>query len=297
MARIISVISEKGGVSKTTSTLHIAAKLAEKGMKVAIIDFDTTQANATNQLIGPIWKSENYRQGICSVITEGQEIDNVLCETGRENLYVVPSEKLSPTGSPFNIEGTLKDMGLEGYMFLKEAIENSQKLQDMNFIFIDNGPTLGITTIATLIASDYYCIPVRTESFSLDSIAPTIETARKVTKTNKYLRALGIYVALEDKRNKKNLKRATEELESIAASYEVHLFENRIPVNANFAYLPRDNNLIYDLKRGNRGGAEYEMLANEILERIMAIETSEVDAPEFIQPPKIDNNQSMEARS
>ena len=297
MTRIINVISEKGGVSKTTSTLHVAAKLAEKGMKVAVIDFDTTQANATTQLIGPIWSTDNYRQGICSVITEAVDIDNVICETGRDNLFLVPSEKLSKNGQPFNIEGTLKDMGLEGYMFLKEIIDGSKKLQDMNFIFIDNGPTLGITTVATLIASDYYVIPVRTESFSLDSIAPTIETANKVSKTNKYLKPLGIYVALEDKRNKKNLSRAIEELEAIAQQFDIHLFENRIPVNANFAYLPRDKNLIYDLKRGNRGGAEYELLANELLERIMFIETNEVENIEVPHHIQKSENKSMEARS
>lgn len=295
MPRIISVISEKGGVSKTTSTLHIAAKIAENNMKVAIIDFDTTQANATSQILGPIWSQDDYKKGICSVITEETKINDVVYKTDRENLFIVPSEKISSNGSPFNIEGTLKDMGLEGYMFLKEAIGESEKLQDMDFIFIDNGPTLGITTIATLIASDYYCIPVRTESFSLDSIAPTIETANKITKTNKYLKPLGIYVALEDKRNKKNLARAIEELESISNQYNVHLFENRIPVNANFSYLPRDKNLIYDLKRGNRGSNEYEHLANEILNRIMEIETSEVEEVTSIQN-KSTQESSMEAR-
>lgn len=295
MPRIISVISEKGGVSKTTSTLHIAAKIAENNMKVAIIDFDTTQANATSQILGPIWSQDDYKKGICSVITEETKINDVVYETDRENLFIVPSEKISSNGSPFNIEGTLKDMGLEGYMFLKEVLGESEKLQDMDFIFIDNGPTLGITTIATLIASDYYCIPVRTESFSLDSIAPTIETANKVTKTNKYLKPLGIYVALEDKRNKKNLARAIEELESISNQYNVHLFENRIPVNANFSYLPRDKNLIYDLKRGNRGSNEYEHLANEILKRIMEIETSEVEEVTPIQGKTTEEN-SMEAR-
>jgi chromosome partitioning protein len=295
MPRIISVISEKGGVSKTTSTLHVAAKIAENNMKVAIIDFDTTQANATSQILGPIWSQDNYKKGICSVITEGTKIDEVVYKTDRENLFIVPSEKISSNGSPFNIEGTLKDMGLEGYMFLKEAIGESSRLQEMDFIFIDNGPTLGITTIATLISSDYYCIPVRTESFSLDSIAPTIETANKVTKTNKYLKPLGIYVALEDKRNKKNLARAVEELENISKQYNVHLFENRIPVNANFSYLPRDKSLIYDLKRGNRGSNEYEHLANEILKRIMEIETSEAEEVVPVQNKSTQENR-MEAR-
>ena len=278
-ARTISVISEKGGVSKTTSVIHIGARLAEMGFKVAIIDFDTTQANATTQLVGPIWSADNYKKGICSVITEKTPIDDVIIETNRENLFLVPSEKLNSNGAPFNIEATLKELGLEGYMILKEAIKDSSKLEEMNFILIDNGPTLGITTVATLIASDYYTIPVRTESFSLDSIAPTVETANKVHKqANKLLKPLGIYIALEDKRNKKNLKRANQELQSISEQFEIHLFENRIPVNANFAYLPRDNKLIFDLKTSNRGKAEYELLTQEMLERIMKIEKEEASS-------------------
>jgi chromosome partitioning protein len=287
-SRIISIISEKGGVSKTTSAIHIASELASKGFQVAVLDFDTTQANATTQLIGQIWSADNYKKGICSVIMNESNIDDVIYPTKRDNLFIIPSEKFNQNGSPFNVEGTLKDMGLEGYMFLKEKIEGSEKLAEMNFIIIDNGPTLGITTIATLIASDYYCIPVRTESFSLDSIAPSIETAMKVQKTNKLLSPLGIYVTLEDKRNKKNLKIANSELESICSEYNVHLFENRIPVNANFAYLPREQKLISDLKTSNRGRAEYEMLTNEILERIIQIEKSE-QKTEF-------EESSMEAR-
>jgi chromosome partitioning protein len=287
-SRIISIISEKGGVSKTTSAIHIASELASKGFQVAVLDFDTTQANATTQLIGQIWSVDNYKKGICSVIMNESNIDDVIYPTKRDNLFIIPSEKFNQNGSPFNVEGTLKDMGLEGYMFLKEKIEASEKLSAMNFIIIDNGPTLGITTIATLIASDYYCIPVRTESFSLDSIAPSIETAMKVQKTNKLLSPLGIYVTLEDKRNKKNLKIANSELESICSEYNVHLFENRIPVNANFAYLPREQKLISDLKTSNRGRAEYEMLTNEILERIIQIEKSE-------QKVEFEEN-SMEAR-
>ncbi len=275
-ARIISIVSEKGGVSKTSSVCHIGARLSQMGFKVAIIDFDTTQANATTQLVGPIWTNEDYKKGICSVVTEGNLIDDVIIETGRENLFLIPSEKFQSNGAPFNIEATLKELGLEGYMLLKEAIESSSKLKDMNFIIIDNGPTLGITTVATLIASDYYAIPVRTESFSMDSISPTIDTANKVKKqANKLLKPLGVYIALEDKRNKKNLKRALDELEKITTDHSIHLFENRIPVNANFAYLPRDRKLIYDLKTGNRGRAEYEALTQEILERIMMIEKSE----------------------
>jgi chromosome partitioning protein len=274
-SRIISIVSEKGGVSKTTSAIHIAAELANKGFQVAVLDFDTTQANATTQLIGPIWTADNYRKGICSVVMSESSIDDVIYPTKRDNLFIIPSEKFNQNGSPFNVEGTLKDMGLEGYMFLKEKIEESEKLADMNFIIIDNGPTLGITTIATLIASDYYCVPVRTESFSLDSIAPSIETAIKVQKTNKLLSPLGVYVTLEDKRNKKNLKLANAELDQICEQYDIHLFENRIPVNANFAYLPRDQRLIFDLKTSNRGSVEYEMLTDEMLTRIVQIEKAE----------------------
>ena len=81
MSRIISVVGRKGGVAKTTSTVHLAAHLASLGFKTCIIDYDTSQSNSTRSLIGPFWEAEDNAKGICSVINDGGSFDDVIRET------------------------------------------------------------------------------------------------------------------------------------------------------------------------------------------------------------------------
>lgn len=276
MPRIISIASNKGGVGKSVSMIHIAAILAKNyGFKTCVIDFDTSQANATYQLIGATWTNENYKEGICSVVIGNKNIDEVVYPTGRENLFIVPSEKVSRSGVPYSVEGNLSEMGIDGFMFLKETIESSEKLQAMDFIFIDVGPTLGQQLVTSLIAADYFLISVKTESSSVDAVSPALAIYKKVLKINPYLKPLGMYISLEDKRVKKNLKRALDELNALSKMHNIKLFENRIPINSNFSYLAREQKLIIDLKTGNRGAAEYEHLTNEILEEVKRIEINE----------------------
>ncbi|MBT3980667.1 MAG: ParA family protein [Bacteriovoracaceae bacterium] len=289
MPRIISVTGQKGGIGKTTATVHIAARLADLGYKTCIIDFDTTQSNATRCLLGPVWEEENNLPGICDLMANGGEIDSVIYETPRENLYIIPSEKKDKRGANYNIEAILNQLGLEGFSLLKELIDASKKLESMHFVLIDNAPSLGITTVSALIASDYFLIPVQTADLSMESIGDTITAAFKVKKLqNEYLEPLGFFVASMDKRPKM-AKKAIGELMDLAVDSGIHFYESIIPISTKFAFLPRDRKTIYDVtKPSDRGHKEYIMLVDEILERIMEIETVETNTV----PPKSNNTQT-----
>lgn len=276
MPRIISIASGKGGVGKTSLITTLSGILSSKNLNTCLIDFDSTQANTTYQIIGPIWTNDNYKEGICSVVAGTKEIDEVVYETKRKNLFIVPSEKINKRGMPYNIESNLSEMGIDGFTFLKDSIEKSEKLQKMDFIFIDVGPTLGQQLVASLVSADYVLLAARTESASVDAIQPTLDICNKVLRMNPHLKPLGVCISLEDKRNKKNLARAVKELEEITKINNIKLFENRISVNSNFAYLAREQKLIIDLKPVDKGAVEYEHLANEILEEIKKIEMSEI---------------------
>jgi chromosome partitioning protein len=273
MARVISITGQKGGVGKTTSCIHIGAFLASQGFKVAIIDFDTTQANATRSLLGKIWDDYKDLGGICDVILNDTPIDNVVYETSRENLFIVPSEKVDKRGQNYNIEAALTQLGMDGFTMLSDQITSSKVLQEMNFIIIDNAPSLGITTVSSLVASDYYLIPVQTTDFSMESIHDTLETAKKVkSKINKSLEPLGFFISSMDKRPKL-AKKAASDMEQLAKDEGIHFFKTKIPISSKFSFLARNKETIYDQKGSAiRGKKEYFDLSKEILSRMMEIE-------------------------
>jgi chromosome partitioning protein len=279
MPRIISITGQKGGVGKTTSTVHIASRLADLGYKTLIIDFDTTQSNATRSIYGPVWDwaPEDKVRGICDVVANGGKLDDIIFETGRENLWIVPSEKKTPKGTNYNIEGSLNQMGLEGFSVLKELFDESSVLTEMHFVLIDNAPSLGITTVSSMIASDYFLIPVQTSDLSMESIGDTITAGLKVKKQmNEYLEPLGFFISTMDKRPKM-AKAAIIELESLAKETNIHFFNTKIPTSAKFAFLPREQKTIFDVtKKSARGHKEYLDLVSELLDQIKRIETGEV---------------------
>ena len=287
MPRVISITGQKGGIGKTTSTIHIASRLADMGFKTCIIDFDTTQSNVTRSVIGPIWESDEKVRGICDVMANGGSLDEVFYETDRENLYIIPSEKKDSRGANYNIEALLKQLGLEGFNLLKELIDESQKIGECHFVLIDNAPSLGITTVSSLLAADYFLIPVQTSDLSMESIGDTITAGLKVKKLqNPYLEPLGFFISSMDKRPKM-AKKAIHELTDLSEQTGIHFFESIIPISSKFAFLPRERKTIFDVtKTSERGHKEYLGLVDEVLERIKMIETHESQSATTRSPGK-----------
>ena len=122
MPRIISVIAQKGGVGKTTSTIHIATALANMGFKTLIIDWDTSQGNSTYSTIKHL--DSKTQKGICHIIANGGSLDEVIYETKNKNLSIIPSEITDARGNAYSIESLLTQLGIEGYTLLKELFDN-----------------------------------------------------------------------------------------------------------------------------------------------------------------------------
>ena len=87
MARIISVANQKGGVGKTTTTVNLGASLAYNGKKVLIVDIDA-QGNATS---GIGVRKSDVGKDVYDVLVNEEPMTNVIHETSRENLEIVPA--------------------------------------------------------------------------------------------------------------------------------------------------------------------------------------------------------------
>jgi chromosome partitioning protein len=274
MPRIISVIAQKGGVGKTTSTVHLAMALGNLGFKVLILDWDTSQGNTTFSVIGNI--NHKTSVGICDVIANGGSIDNIIRKTHNPNVDIIPSEIYDSLGRSYNIETVLNQLGLEGYTLLRNLFAESTQLQDYQFVLIDNTPKLGIETASALIASDYFLIPIHMSDFALDSIGKTIKNALMIKKqSNQKLEPLGMLITSIDQRIALS-KKSLIELEQYAKEIGIPLFNAKIPVSSKFAFLPHDMKTIFDVtKKTERGHKEYLELTKEVLSRMQAIERSE----------------------
>lgn len=187
---IISVVNQKGGVGKTTTSLNVATCLAVTKKKTLLIDFDP-QSNLSSGL-----GYRNQEKSVYNLLIEkDKNIKDYIIKTKVDNLDIIPS---NIDLSAFETDiFTQKDREF----FLKNKLDNISDKYD--YIIIDCPPSLGFLTINALSASDKVLIPMQCEFFSLEGISYLLETLDRIkTNFNSKLSILGVLFTMYDKRNK-----------------------------------------------------------------------------------------------
>lgn len=187
---IISVINQKGGVAKTTSTFNLAGNLANEGFKVLQVDIDP-QASLT--IANGIEPSE-LNKSIYNVFCEGINIKEVIYHV-EESLSICVS----------NLDLSVAEISLVNMMaretVLKKALNEVKR--DFDYILIDCPPNLGLLTINALCASNSVLIPVSTDYLSLRGVDLLIQTVNKVKDNlNENLEVLGLIATMYDSRTR-----------------------------------------------------------------------------------------------
>lgn len=248
--RTISIVNQKGGVGKTTTTINLATALAAVGLRCLIIDLDP-QGNASTGVGVEISKRGNnlYRL-LCGVI----EIKDALTKTAIPNLDIIVS---TPDLSAAEIE--FYDLDNKEYI-IKSLLSKLNGIYD--FVFIDCPPSLGILTVNALVASNSVLIPLQCEFFALEGLTNLLKTIEIIKrKLNIHLEIEGVLLTMYDKRNK-----VTEQIElDVRKVLGKKVFKTIIPRNIRISEAPSHGVpvIIYDTKC--IGSASYLHLAKEIL--------------------------------
>jgi chromosome partitioning protein len=176
MKQIVSIINQKGGVGKSTTSQALAAGLSLKGYKVLLIDMDS-QGNLSFSV-----GANKQGVSVLEVLKREASAEDSTQHIGA--LDIIPAS-ISLAGADMQ----LTEMGKE--YRLKEAIEPIKKRYD--YIIIDTPPALGILTINALTASDSVIIPAQADIYSIDAIGQLYSTIRAVQQyTNRDLMINGI---------------------------------------------------------------------------------------------------------
>lgn len=177
MAKVITVINQKGGVGKTTTAHAIGAWLQRtKAKKVLFIDLDQ-QGNLTYAT-----GASNSNYNSLKLLINGS-LDAKKIQHTSSGFSVIPSDPALA-----NIDMILTETGKE--YRLKEALKG---LKDYDYVVIDNPPSMNVIMINALTASDFAIIPAQADIFSLQGITQLGKSLDAVKSyTNKDLNVLGI---------------------------------------------------------------------------------------------------------
>lgn len=258
MARVICIANQKGGVGKTTTTVNLAAGLAEVGKRVLIVDLDP-QGNASSGL--GIKRHENHERNIYQVLIGEKTIQEATQSTQTPNLSIVPA---NPDLVGAEIE--LVDMPHREYR-LKSALAMVADLYD--YILIDCPPSLGLLTVNALSAANTFLVPLQCEYYALEGLSQLLNTAGLIKKSlNPNLRIEGIVLTMFDQRNNLSHQVVSE----IKTHFGDKVFGSIIPRNVRLSEAPSHGLTIMQYDSKSLGAKRYIELAHELVQRSSSAE-------------------------
>jgi chromosome partitioning protein len=252
MARVISIVNQKGGVGKTTTAINLGAYLAELGKFVLVIDLDP-QANATS---GIGIDHRGLSQGVYEAVLGHVRMRDIVQPTAHVGLRIAPA-----TNALAGLNVELVSMEEREYKLRQSILEIRN---DYDFILIDCPPTLGLITLNGLVAGDEILIPVQAEYYALEGLGQLLETVQLVReRIRPEIDILGAVITMYDGRT----KLSDDVLQELYKYFPNNIFRSIIPRNVRLAEAPSFGRSIAHFDPGSKGAKAYERLAQEVIER------------------------------
>lgn len=253
--KIFCVANQKGGVGKTTTTVNLAAGLAQIGQRVLLVDLDP-QGNAT---MGSGISKQSLKSTVYQVlIGEASLLDTAVpCEAG---FTVLPANR--------ELAGAELDLVDEEHRELRLKNALATVTHDYDYVLIDCPPSLSLLTLNGLVCADGVIIPMQCEYFALEGLTDLVNTIKRVTSNlNSQLKIIGLLRVMFDPRMTLS--------QQVSAQLEQHfgdkVFKTIIPRNVRLAEAPSFGQPGVTFDPSSRGAQAYVQFAQELSDRMQNI--------------------------
>jgi chromosome partitioning protein len=252
-AIVVGVANQKGGVGKTTTTVSLAAAVAQAGVRTLVVDLDP-QGNATTGLGR---RAEEGDPSSYGVLVEGLPVGDAVQRTEVELLDVLPSS-LDLAGAEVELVPAFSRE-----LRLRRALESVAERYDL--ILVDCPPSLGLLTINALVASDQVLVPIQCEYYALEGLGQLMRTVQLVgDNLNRDLELGGVVLTMYDGRT----KLSQQVVDEVRAYFGEQAYETVIPRTVRLSEAPSFGQPITIFDPTSRGSRAYERLAHEVIARL-----------------------------
>ena len=255
--RVFVVSNQKGGVGKTTTSVNVAAALAQKGANVLVIDADP-QGNASTALgvehhagTPSIYDVLLDDVAIHKVAQRCPDIDTLWCVPATIDLAGADIELVSVVSREYRLQRAVAQL-LEG------------PGKNLDYIFIDCPPSLGLLTLNAMVVAQEVLIPIQCEYYALEGLTQLINTVEMVRKhLNKELHLSTIVLTMFDGRT--NLAR--EVAHEVRTHFPRQTLEQTVPRSVRVSEAPSFARTVITHDPHSSGAVAYMSVAKEIAER------------------------------
>lgn len=252
-ARVIAMCNQKGGVGKTTTTINLAAALAEYGRRVLIVDFDPQGAASVGLGVNAL----DLDMTVYSVLMNPKlDAHDAVVSTDVDGLDIIPA----------NIDLSAAEVQLVNEVGRESALQRvlRQVSDEYDVVIIDCQPSLGLLTVNALSAAHGVMVPVEAEFFALRGVALLVETIETVRdRINPRLKIDGIVATMVDTRT----LHAREVLERLDEAFGDLVYRTQIRRTVKFPDASVATEPITTYAPNHAGAEAYRRLAREVVAR------------------------------
>jgi chromosome partitioning protein len=252
--KIVAIANQKGGVGKTTTAVNLGVALAEKRIRILLIDLDP-QANATSAL----GMQEMEGESMYDPLLGGTSIADRVLPSRIENLFVVPAD-LDLAGAEVEIARMPDHLTR-----LAKALSTLRSDETFDLILLDCPPSLGILMTNALAAADEILTPIQCEYFALEGLVKIVRVIEQVRNSgaNPHIEIDGIVMTMFDSRT--NL--SEQVVNEVRQHFGKRVYNTVIPRTVRLSEAPSFGKSILEYDSTGVGASAYRSLAREFIRR------------------------------